>query len=194
MCVNSHTLRCSVSHIGAVCSRQCSISEVKSRPALCDPVVVFFFLSSVMWDCFVLGVRHAEVSLVSSQLGVCAALLWMWIGMTLGFSFSTNKMQIRDCAHSELLFCFCLPVHFLFVLYHVTHLVGFQPFSVILSPFPPFHAISAWLKSLLWGESKGTELQAWMLSGCVWLCLPLPCEVHAGPSWQPRTVRSAGEW
>lgn len=54
-------------------------------------------------------------------------------------------------------------------------------------------AVCNCMKSLLWGESRGTEFccKAWVLSGCV-LRPPLPpCEVHAGPSWLPRTASSA---
>lgn len=55
-------------------------------------------------------------------------------------------------------------------------------------------AVCNCMKSLLWGELRGTEFccEAWVLSGCVLRPPPLPpCEVHAGPSWLPRTASSA---
>lgn len=109
---------------------------------------------------------------------------WIANWESVNCSHGTNKMYIRDSVcvcfldlYNSWLFHFRAPHPFLFFLlsfvpYLATRIVLVQPFLSFFSPFPLstfLPAILDWLKSLLWGESKGTVLQAWVLSGCVWL-------------------------
>lgn len=81
MSVNSNTPCSSVSYSGGVCCSQCFILEVKSRPALCDRVVVFiylFFQPLVMCDCCVVKCGGGILSLSAGDTypaGVCPSMM-----------------------------------------------------------------------------------------------------------------------
>lgn len=121
-------------------------------------------------SCEILSFSHCETcrgSICGQPTGVCEGSESSWLS-------DAQKMKIQGSSFRFFLFWLTLRYFSFFC-----HCPSF------------FLSVTAWMKSPLWGESKGTVFAS---LNALWLCLPPPCEVHAGPSWQPRTARSAGEW